>query len=208
MERAVISLSAISLLVFLILINCLSCSSIKKQEIISGSEEEQVIFWLKQVRFLDPPKGCVCKDCNIDWKAWYQSGSKINNSEEILIRFLKERDKRVYLPQVAFALGSIGTEKSMPALIEALSDEDELIRIEAASSLKFFGCEKVVRALCKIVVSDNDVNVVANACISLGEIGNKSAIEFLRIASKHPLRFVSQCAKDAIIKLEKPSNNK
>ena len=60
------------------------------------------------------------------------------------------RDDRVYATRSLSTLGATASEKVVPVLVEALSDEDGQVRYGAAKALINLG--KFLTELCKIVI--------------------------------------------------------
>lgn len=166
--------------------------------------EQRVINWLAKINFGDSnghyhttPKA----EMKIDYEAWFLEGSRIKGCETVLVEFLRTRDHRVNLPQVAFSLGRVGGKETVVALTNALSDENSLLRTEAVSSLGLLGDKTAVQSICETLTKDSDHNVRANACVALGKLGDLRAKPFLERALKDKNDFVAALAKEALDRL-------
>ncbi|MHC4714154.1 MAG: HEAT repeat domain-containing protein, partial [Planctomycetota bacterium] len=135
---------------------------------------------------------------DIDIDRWLAEGKSIPNVAPILCRMLEERDPQADLPLIAFALGHVGSRESVPALIDALGDSDLRTRMAAATSLGRLGDEAAVGPLGRLVASDPDDNVRANAVVALGEIDGPEARKYLERALDDESGFVSDCALSAL----------
>ncbi|MGB2805070.1 MAG: HEAT repeat domain-containing protein [Candidatus Zixiibacteriota bacterium] len=78
----------------------------------------------------------------------------------------------------AYALGSIGSEKAIEPLIEALTkDKESYVRGRAADALGSIGSEKAIAPLIEALVTDEGSSVRLRAAVALGSIGSEKAIE-------------------------------
>lgn len=170
---------------------------------LQSETEARVIGWLEQVPFADLDNHHKPVRVAIDWDSWFRTGREIVGIEGLLRKFLREQDGRVYLPQVAYALGWIGTRDSTPELIRALGARDLMLRIEAAAALGRVGDNRGVAPLCHLAEYDDNINVRANAYLSLGKLGDMFAKPVLINALKDRSQFVVDCAKEALTLLEK-----
>ncbi|MCI0350919.1 MAG: HEAT repeat domain-containing protein, partial [Acidobacteriales bacterium] len=103
-----------------------------------------------------------------------------NHSDYIVERvsqLLKSEDSNVRR-KAAEALGEIGTEGAVAALIEALKDEDSDVRVRSAEVLGRIGGEQAVAALIEDLKSA-DSSVRWNAALALRGIGGEQAVAAL-----------------------------
>jgi len=82
-------------------------------------------------------------------------------------------------------LAAIG-EAAIPALLEALTHHEWLVRLHAVESLGKTKSGKVVEPLLSVLFNDADSAVREDAIRALGEIGDPLAVEFLFAAMKEP----------------------
>jgi HEAT repeat protein len=76
----------------------------------------------------------------------------------------------------AKAILSIGSEKSVAALVPLLSDKDEFVRREAAYALGLTHSRNATPALSEHLLNDKEDGVRAAAAIALGQIADEAAI--------------------------------
>jgi HEAT repeat protein len=93
----------------------------------------------------------------------------------------------IRLSGASLALGNIGDPRAVPALIEALKDEDEYVRSYAASALGKIG-KPAVPALIE-ALKHEDKTVRWSAAFSLDKIG-EPAVPVLIEALKHGDKFI------------------
>jgi len=134
---------------------------------------------------------------------WIEEGQKIEEIEAALINLMRKNDSSVELPQVAFALGLVGSSECVPVLIDALSHNDFRVRKEAAASLGLLGDERSVSSLCRAAAGDEDENVRANAVNALGNIRTPEAIKCVEMALRDESTFVVEIANRVIAEVNK-----
>ena len=91
------------------------------------------------------------------------------------------RDKNIlfYVQGAAVsALGKIGGEKALTAVLESLDGESYVLRLAAAQSLGVIGGERAITGLSK-ALQDNEMNIRWSAVMALGKIGGDRAINML-----------------------------
>ena len=103
------------------------------------------------------------------------------------------------------ALSRIG-EPSVEAFVQALKDESELIRREAAVALGEIKDEKAIEPLITALTTDEESEVRGSAADALGSIGDNRAVEPLKKALKDESGVFGEKGKDkAFTSLEKIS---
>ncbi|MBI3459882.1 HEAT repeat domain-containing protein [Candidatus Acetothermia bacterium] len=152
---------------------------------------------------MDNPHPPLAMGSAIDYEVWLRSGRQIDGIEVILQKFLRTRDSRIDLAQVAYVLGWLGSSQSVPALINALYLNNSRVRTEAAASLGRLGDIKAVEPLCQRLIHDNDHNVRANAAVALGMIGDLKSEPCLRSALNDENEFVTRLTREALDHLHK-----
>ena len=96
------------------------------------------------------------------------------NAIELITPFID--DRRWFLVRnVAYILGRIGKEQSIPYLQKAFNHEDLRVRREAVQALGLIGGTKAVGFLVK-ALTDPDVRIRSMAAINLGKVGKKAAL--------------------------------
>jgi len=93
-----------------------------------------------------------------------------------LIRALKYPKSPLVRKSAATALGDLGDERAVEALIEALKDEDNFVRKMAATACGKIRGRKAVEPLIE-ALADDDPFVRERATESLGKIGDDRAID-------------------------------
>jgi len=133
---------------------------------------DPVIAWLGQSSYFDKWGGWRWsrRAPAAQGKDWIVQGRAISGAAAKLETLLANRDSRVELPQVAFALGYLGRSESLPVLMAALDSPDFYVRMEAAASLGRLDDERAIGPLCHVLANDQDSNVRGNAALSLGRI--------------------------------------
>ncbi len=96
---------------------------------------------------------------------------------ERLSVFLHDADSSVRW-SAAFALGEVGGERAVDALLSLLKDEDSFVRWRAAAALGEVGGERAVDALLSLL-KDEDSFVRWRAAAALGEVGGERAVDAL-----------------------------
>jgi HEAT repeat protein len=101
---------------------------------------------------------------------------------------------------VMYLLARYGDKSVVPALKQALTDPDQLVRAEAALSL---GKLKARDALANLLplLADPDEHIRGSVAHAVGLIGDKSAIEALRPALEDKSAFVRAVAAESLQKL-------
>lgn len=105
-------------------------------------------------------------------------------SVQPLIPLLQDKVKAVR-EETSSALAAIG-EAAIPALLEALTHEEWLVRLHAVESLGKTKSQKAVEPLLSALFNDADSAIREDAVRALGEIGDSQAVEFLFAAMKEP----------------------
>jgi HEAT repeat protein len=78
---------------------------------------------------------------------------------------------------VVMTLNRIGSRKTLPIIREMIFDDDKFVRMEAASALGKMNDINGVSLLIDILEDENNIYLRKSAIISLGEIGDKKAVE-------------------------------
>jgi hypothetical protein len=172
------------------------------------SKEEQVITWIK--RMPQSPKdaqewGVTAFDTI---EEWVDAGRKIEGIEETLIEILNNPTDEILKPNerldkwhVLFAIGYVGSSKSIPVLVRIMEDTNEYPweRIYAATALGGIGDPLAVEPLCRIVsCGEESESLRTNAIGGLGMIGDPNAIPVIENALKN--QQFSDTHKRAVIK--------
>ena len=100
--------------------------------------------------------------------------------------------------EAATDLGSLGDPAAVPALKDALDDEDSSVRSEAASALGFIGEPAAVGALSD-ALDDVDPSVRWSAAQALGFIADPAAVPALSEALNDADSFVRSVAVEALV---------
>ena len=93
------------------------------------------------------------------------------NAVELITPFVD--DRRWFLVRnIAYILGRIGKEQSLPYILKAFNHEEIRVRREAVQALGLIGGSKAVGLLVK-ALTDDDVRIRCMAAINLGKIGKE-----------------------------------
>lgn len=165
-----------------------------------ANAERQVLAWLGEVSFRDAdnPRAVPPQTTQPSYEAWLRKGKQIAGAAPILNQLLASGDPRADGPQVAYALGWLGNESSVPVLLQALRSDEVRLRIEAAASLGRLGDAKAIPALCNAAAGDRDANVRGNAVVALGAFHGDEVQACLERALRDENAFVREMAARAI----------
>ncbi|MBD2740177.1 HEAT repeat domain-containing protein [Coleofasciculus sp. FACHB-1120] len=114
----------------------------------------------------------------------------------LLHHALKHQDSQVR-ERAIYALGLIGSEIAIPALLEAVRDKDACIRMRAASALYRIGDESAIFILLQ-ALKDKDSHVRRRAAEALEDTRSEVAIPALLEALKDKNYGVRMCATSAL----------
>lgn len=117
-----------------------------------------------------------------------------------LIELLKDNNVHVQ-EDSAEALGKIGGERAVEALIQTFNDEYSLIRDKAIKALGMIGGEKAIKTLIQALKDEYTV-VRVEAAEALGKIGDERAIGPLTYALKDENQYVRETAALALGKIK------
>lgn len=109
---------------------------------------------------------------------------KDSGSVPALAPLLQDKVKAVR-EEVSTALAAIG-ESAMPALLEALTHHDWLVRLHAVEALGKTASREAVQPLLTTLFNDTDSAVREDAVRALGSIGDPGAVEYLFTAMHEP----------------------
>jgi len=132
------------------------------------SPEDEVVLWLRKsprqfyglaadvARHLtEEEHGWRPVERYESWERWEREGRRIRGCEEVLLGFLERKPEETGFSRwfIAQALGFVGTEKSVPVLIDIMGDanESEQARSAAVYALGEIATPGAVRALVELV---------------------------------------------------------
>jgi hypothetical protein len=126
---------------------------------------------------------------------WENAGKSIKKSENVLLGLYQYEDPTIN-GSILNALGHVGTEKSIPFLLQIAIDKKRfwgdrntaLNSIAMISDRGFHVKDIVVNELCSVILSDDeeDIRVKTCATFTLSVIGDPNAIPFIEEALKSP----------------------
>jgi HEAT repeat protein len=98
-----------------------------------------------------------------------------------IVSLLEDENYRERWPAMAMLkrigrVGRISSDKAVNILINLLSNEDQFVRRGAAETLGYFGGQKAVNALIKVLNCDEESFVRGSAAEALGQIGDEQAV--------------------------------
>ena len=131
------------------------------------------------------------------WDEWLNKGRRIPDFENRLIRILEHGQDPVNRSATALALGFVGGDRSIQALITSLETDVPMVAMEAAAALGRLGKSEAIEPLCE-AIRNADANVRANACTALGRFSEEKALSCLKDAEKDKNPFVQAAAKEAL----------
>lgn len=177
-------------------------------EISTDDNVDVVITWLKKFDFANrenphaPPK----EKCDI--QGWLAEGRALPKISKILDTLLRTKDSRIDIAEAVFSIGHLGNKENVPTLLEYLTNENLIVRIETATALGALGDEGAVDSLISSLEKDSDKNVRATAASSLGRIGGKRCEDALKAATNDKNAFVANVASRALERLQKNASRK
>jgi HEAT repeat protein len=147
----------------------------------------------------DNPKQSIRPGAQIasTWEEWVAMGKEIAGIEEKLLQLLENERDPVTRSWAAQALGFVGGELCVKALINALEFDIPLVQMEAAYALGLLGQPEAVEPLCR-ALSNTDSNVRANASMALGRLRSAKALACLKEALQDKDTFVQAAAREAL----------
>jgi len=135
------------------------------------------------------------------WDEWVKKGREIPDIENQLIRIMEGPEDPVTRSAAAMALGFVGADQSVDALLRALQSDVPTIAMEAAASLGRIGKPEAVEPLCE-ALKHADSNVRANAATALGTLGGDEALRCLKSAEQDNDPFVQSAVAEALERSE------
>jgi HEAT repeat protein len=164
---------------------------------------DDISRWLHERPFQDNPKRVEQRAVQTHgtWDEWLNKGRGIPDFENRLIQILEHGQDPVNRSAAALALGFVGQDRSIKALIASLETDVPIVAMEAAASLGRLGKFEAIRPLCE-AIKNADANVRANACTALGWLGGEKARSCLVDAAKDKDSFVQTAAKEALRRIK------
>jgi len=160
---------------------------------------DDISRWLKRRPFQDnpqrsepPPEGTF-----ETWEEWVNAGKEIQDIEKVLIGRLQNEEDPVNRSAAALALGVVGGEQIVAALVRSLQNDLSIVAMEAAAALGRLGKPETVEPLCE-ALKHSDSNVRANAAIALGVLGTEKALSCLKSAQQDKDPFVQHAVARAL----------
>lgn len=139
--------------------------------------ESQVVNWLWECPPLEGSWFVYPADTKYSSHTeWIEAGRNINEVEKKLISLYRRNVYPMLTHEIIYALGHLGTEKSLPLLIEIVKNKehDPTTRIEAAVALGEIGKPAAVQPLCKIVSSPDAMGEIERKKTSLNGGGDET----------------------------------
>jgi HEAT repeat protein len=160
---------------------------------------DNITRWLQTRPFQDNPVWVesLTEETSGTWDEWVKTGREIPHIENDLIRMLELEGDPVIRSSATLALGFVGGDQSVAALIKALETDVPIVAMEAAASLGRLGRYEAIKPLCD-ALQNSDSNVRANAATALGLLGGEKAVSCLKSAEKDKDPFVQAAAKEAL----------
>lgn len=162
---------------------------------------DDISSWLQTRPFQDNPEWLESSERQTagSFAEWVRNGKEMPDIENRLIRILEHEGDPVIRSAAALALGFVGGDQSVAALVNALETDVPIVAMEAAASLGRSGRSEAIELLCE-ALKNSDSNVRANACTALGLLGGEKAVSCLKSAEKDNDPFVQAAANEALSK--------
>lgn len=160
---------------------------------------DDILRWLYERPFQDNPRrvGAITAQTFSTWDEWINKGKRIPDIENHLIWMLDHDKDPVNRSATALALGFIGQDQGITALITSLKNDVPIVAMEAAASLDRLGISKAIGPLCE-AIRNPDENIRAAACTALGTLGGETATSCLKDAVNDKNTFVQTAANEAL----------
>ena len=113
---------------------------------------------------------------HFDDQAWVREGRAIPGAEEVILQLLEDHDDRIHPILLVQALGVVGTEKSVPVLIQQLHNPWEVMRAEVIYVLGCIGGPEARREVARQVYAAPTSGERRNAAKALVRTGSPAAI--------------------------------
>ena len=173
------------------------------------SMNKKTLEWLMEAPFSDP--NLMESKPDFSYEDWFSRGRALPGGVETLTEFLENED--LTHPsgngmRTAYALGWIGDgrERTVNSLLRSIGSTDTALRMEAVAALGRLKATKTTSRLESLALDpDEDVNVRANACISIGLLRVESSEPKLRRLQNDSDSFVAQCATEGLRLFKDPS---
>ena len=168
----------------------------------TDAAKTRVREWLAKAPFDDPQ--ALRAQPNFSYDEWLATGRSLPESIETLIELLEREDLQHPSGngmRAAYALGWIGDRRrrAVDALLRSLGSSDVTLRVEATAALGRQGSVAVLPMLEKLLTdTKGDVNVRANACISIGRLAPPSGKAILRKALNDRDPSIARAAAEAL----------
>ena len=159
--------------------------------------------WLAKAPFDDPL--ALAAQPNFSYEKWIAEGRSLPRVADVLMDVLTEelRQPSGNGERIAYAIGWLGNKRAEPLLLSALNSKDVMLRSEATAALGRLGGREVFQKLRQLVENrEEDPNVRANACISIGRIAPPGGDVVLREMLSDRNSFVASAAKEGLRLLE------
>lgn len=162
----------------------------------AGERCDTVRDWLASRPVRDNP-GMAGAAPSLTWNEWVEQGRSEAHTEACLLELLENEQDPLTRSDIAMALGYVGGDRSVSALVGLLQHEESVVAMEAAAALGRIGNRTAVAPLIDALKSD-EPNVRANACQALGTLGGEQATTALTDALRDTDSFVRSAAQDAL----------
>ncbi len=163
---------------------------------IAEDDRKKVVTWLKSLPWLrigpivfskapSPEMEIELKQAkDFDLAGWVAKGKQEPATEPVLLKILDSNDASIEMERVLFAIGWIGTEKSVPILLNCLSRGDAEFQNNVIEVLCEIPDERAVQQLgsrLKIAI-DGPYGLASSIIIALKDIGTEDAMGFVSAA--------------------------
>jgi HEAT repeat protein len=145
----------------------------------------------------------VMRDAQVtDWLAVFSLAALGETAFDPLLAVLTDTQAKGRA-HAALALGFIGDQRAVGALLNALQDRDPVLRSRAAAALGRIGDASTFDNLV-LALRDPKVHVRRDAMWALSELGDRRAVGLLIRALRDPSRFIRQQAAECLGGLDSP----
>lgn len=174
-------------------------------------ERKQVVTWLRKfpLERLGPivlgiqgpeEEKRILKAVDFDLAAWVDEGKLISAAETVLIDILNSKSREYELKRVLYAIGWVGTEQSVPTLLNCLNQGDADFHMDVIAALCEIPDERAEHQLgSRLAISSNgQFGVLPSIIVALKEIDTEESIRYLSVAAESDNQTIVELVNEQI----------